>query len=85
MAAPLAALLKVLGGVGMASLYKKYGKKIGKEADKMKDEKERKNLKKCWRSENVRKRKSKCPFCQQPCNNEWCSYGQNRRKTRQDR
>jgi len=44
MAAPLAALLKVLGGVGMASLYKKYGKKIGKEADKMKKEKEDKEF-----------------------------------------
>ena len=44
MAAPLAALLKVLGGVGMASLYQKYGKKIGKEADKMKKEKKDKEF-----------------------------------------
>ena len=53
MAAPLAALLKVLGGVGMASLYKKYCKKIGKEADKMKDEKREKEFKKML---EVRKR-----------------------------
>ena len=52
MAAPLAALLKVLGGVGMASLYQKYGKKIGKEADKMKKEKEDKKF-----SEMLEKRK----------------------------
>ncbi len=44
MAAPLAALLKMIAGAGLASPIKKYGKKIGKEADKMKKEKEDKEF-----------------------------------------
>ena len=39
MAAPLAAILKMIAGAGLASAYSKYGKKIGKEADKMKKDK----------------------------------------------
>ena len=44
MAAPFAAILKMIAGAGLASAYKKYGKKIGKEADKMKKEKEDKEF-----------------------------------------
>mgnify|MGYP003125600322 FL=1 len=44
MAAPFAAILKMIAGAGLASAYKKYGKKIGKEADKIKKEKEDKEF-----------------------------------------
>ena len=44
MAAPFAALLKMIAGAGLASAYSKYRKKIGKEADKMNKEKEDKEF-----------------------------------------
>ena len=28
---------------------------------------------------------NKCPYCKNPCRNEWCLYEKNRRKTGQDR
>ena len=60
MAAPLAAILKMIAGAGLASAYKKYGKKIGKTADKMKKEKEDKEfLKMLEKRKSEREKKDK--------------------------
>jgi len=57
MAAPFAAILKMIAGAGLASAYKKYGKKIGKEADKMKKEKEDKEFLKMLEKRKREKKK----------------------------
>ena len=60
MAAPLAAILKMIAGAGLVSAYKKYGKKIGKAADKMKKEKEDKEfLKMLEKRKSEREKKDK--------------------------